>query len=46
MSEEKIFHELRDFIDKSWFYDNEEEDCRLINADSLLVFIEWLEKGE
>ena len=43
MDNEKIFYELRDFIDKSWFYDNE-EDCRLINADQLLDFIEWLEK--
>lgn len=46
MDNEKIFYELRDFIDKSWFYDNEEEDCRLINVDYLLDFIEWLEKGE
>ena len=46
MDNEKIFYELRDFIDKSWFYDNEEENCRLINADYLLDFIEWLEKGE
>ena len=40
---EKIFLELRDFIDKSWYYDNEEPDLKIINADSLLDFIKWLE---
>lgn len=42
--EEKIFYELKDFINKSWFYDNEESNCKLINVDSLLDFINWLEK--
>lgn len=39
----EIFESLYDFIEKSWFYDNEEEDCRLLNADSLIDFIKWLE---
>lgn len=33
MDNEKIFYELRDFIDKSWFYDKEVKNCRLINVD-------------
>lgn len=40
---EKIFYELKDFIDKSYFYDDN-YNCRIINADNLLDFINWLEK--
>lgn len=40
---ERIFFELKDFINKSWFYDNEKPDNKIINVDQLLDFIDYLE---
>lgn len=45
MKEEKIFEQLEDFIEKNWFYDNEEPDSKIINVDYLLDFIEWLKNN-
>ncbi len=42
MKKEKIFEELENFIEKSWFCDNEEPDLKVINADYLKDFVKWL----
>lgn len=42
MKKERIFEELENFIEESWFYDNEEPDLKVINADYLKDFIKWL----
>lgn len=44
MDNEKIFNNLYDFIEKSWFYDNEDH-CKIINVDYLINFIKWLENN-
>lgn len=46
MENEKIFDELEDFIEKAWFYDNEEPNFKIINVDQLLDFIKWLKNKE
>lgn len=46
MENEKIFDELEDFIEKSWFYDNEEPNFKIISVNQLLDFIKWLKNEE
>lgn len=42
MKEEKIIEQLENFIEESYFYDNEYPDFKIINADCLLDFIKCL----
>lgn len=41
---EKIFTNLEDFIEKSWFYDNEDY-TKVVNVDRLNDFIKWLKNN-